>query len=146
MGQERTANVVQQLAQGKSITSIAKDIGVSRQTVHRLVKQPATLQALAQLVDEREDDIRRIFNRALRVVYSAMSAKDYAVTYKAVKKVCKDDVPTEEEMFLSPPDHYARLAAVSKFRELMVAGRPRHGTSKRKASASLPRSKRSTPR
>jgi len=107
----RRLNIVSGLVQGKSMATIAREEGVSRQTIWKQAESNDVRQILVAAVNNEWETIGRVFDRVLRVIEEAFEAR--------VMRTSKDGAAID-----LGPDHYARLAAVGTFMKLLTAGRP----------------------
>ena len=68
-------------------------------------------QLLAEFVSDERDEMHALFFRVLRTIEHAFSAR-------------REYMTKDGQIVHGGPDHYARLAAVKHFRDLLMAGRP----------------------
>lgn len=105
----RTTKVAAAVLAGEPVAAIARQEGVSRQTIYS--DMPQARQILAALVDRNIADIEVLFATFITVIREAATAN----RVEKLADGAKIDMG---------PDHYARLTAAKRFFELVQAGRP----------------------
>jgi hypothetical protein len=107
----RRRKIAAGLIAGKAIAQVARETGISRQWASREAQQPETRIELAGLLGSQHAKLERLVARAVAVIGAAMGATKVA----AIKDGGTVDLGA---------DHYARLQAVKRLLELIVACKP----------------------
>ena len=92
---------------GIRIAHIARQLGVSRSWASREAHSPGVRNILAQLIEERKEEIERLFDHSLTAIEEAFGARPVYVR--------------RGQIVDGGPDHYARLRAVAAFTKLLAA-------------------------
>lgn len=95
---------------GASISSIARDEGLSRTWVAAELASDDCRQIVIGLVNAHLPLIERLFHKSLTVIDEALDATRTAASEGGVLDL--------------GPDHFARLAGLARFLDLVRAGRP----------------------
>jgi hypothetical protein len=93
------------------VTDIAEAELISRTLSSREANTPECRQLIADFVSAEREEMHAIFYRCLCAIEHAMSAR-------------REYMTKEGQMISGGPDHYARLAATTHFRDFLAAGRP----------------------
>jgi len=107
----RRLKIASGLVHGKSMAEIAREAGVSRQTIWKQAGSADVGQIIVAAVNGEIERLTRMFDRVLSVIEEAFEAQ--------VIRAGRNG-----ELINVGPDHYARLAAGEKFIKLLTAGRP----------------------
>jgi predicted DNA-binding protein (UPF0251 family) len=110
-GNTRRRKIASGIIEGKSLAAIAREEGVSRQTIWKQMRSEEVQQIVIAAANSQRDELCELFLRALEVIREAFDAR--------LVRVGKDGAPVD-----LGPDHYARLAAVGALLKVMTAGRP----------------------
>ena len=104
-------NIAAGIVRGKSLAAIAREEGVSRQTISKQAASNEVQQIVVLAVNSQVERINGVFDRVLAVIEDAFEARLF--------RVGKDGAVVDVG-----PDHYARLTAVDRLIKLLTAGRP----------------------
>jgi hypothetical protein len=110
LGHARRLRIAAGTIQGKSLAAIAREEGVSRQTIWKQAASDDVRQIVVAAVNSELERIGRLFDQGLRVIEEAYQAR--------VIRIGRDGKPID-----LGPDHYARLAAFGQLIKVMTAGR-----------------------
>ena len=108
--QFRRLNIAAGIVGGKSLAAIAREEGVSRQTISKQAASNEVQQIVVLAVNSQVERINGVFDRVLAVIEDAFEAR--------LCRVGKDGVAVDLD-----PDHYALLPAVDRLIKLLTAGR-----------------------
>jgi hypothetical protein len=92
---------------GQSTSHIAAELDVTARRVRQLIAADETRHIIAALINDRLEIAIEFFGRSLEVIRQALRAK-----------------LRNRDGAIIGPDHYARLAAVSRLIKILTAGRP----------------------
>ena len=106
----RRIHIAGAVAAGKSITSTARELGISRESASRIANATETQQIIAMLANAHLEHASELFQAALAIIKEGFQARRTVVHKGQVVDV--------------GPDHYARLAAVAALVRILTAGRP----------------------
>jgi hypothetical protein len=95
------------LISGSKIAHIARQIGVSRSWASREAHSPGVRNILARLLEERREEIERLFDQSLTAIEEALQARRVYVR--------------RGQIVDRGPDHCARLRSVDVFVKLISA-------------------------
>jgi hypothetical protein len=112
LGHARRCRIAAGTIQGKSLAAIAREEGVSRQTIWKQAASEDVRQIVVAAVNGELERIGKLSDQGLRVIEEAYQAR--------VIRVGRDGKPID-----LGPDHYARLAAFGQLIKVMTAGRPK---------------------
>ena len=107
----RRLNIATGIIRGKSLAAIAREEGVSRQTISKQAASNEVQQIVVAAVNGQRERISALFDRLLDVIEEAFEAK--------LLRVGRNGAVVD-----LGPDHYARLTAVDRMIKLLTAGRP----------------------
>lgn len=105
----REERVAESLVQGKTVTQIAEEEGISRAWASGIANSAGVQQIITGLVNSRGERVRAIFDKTLDVIEDSYTARRAATFEGGVIDL--------------GPDHYARLTGAKRFLELTLAGR-----------------------
>ncbi len=106
----RRIHIAGAVAAGKSITSTAREFGISRESASRIANATETQQIIAMLANAHLEHASELFQAALAIIKEGFQARR-TVVHKG-------------QVVDAGPDHYARLAAVAALVRILTAGRP----------------------
>ena len=107
--QARARRTLGHLVNGGNIQSAARDLGVTRRTVHRDLASASTQALVGRLLAEREEEMQRLYGKALARVDEALDAT-------RPMPIGKDE--HGRTLWEEVPDHDKRLKAVQRFVDL----------------------------
>lgn len=108
----RGVNLAKALVSGATVKQVATAAGVSRTAVYKDLASPETAYSLRAIYRKNEEELDRLFGRALKAIDDAFGAtKTYSLPETGVL------------VATSKPDHLARLKAVAELRHILLVGR-----------------------
>ena len=106
----RRLKIAAGVLEGKSLTQIGREEGISRQTISKQLVSSDARQIIVASTDNKIDRISALFAQMLQAIGEGLEARRVQFHDGALVDC--------------GPDHYARLAAVSRLLQVLTAGRP----------------------
>ena len=114
----RTRRIAAQKAAGATVSQIAAEEGISRQWASAQANSDEVRQIITAMVDARVSRLDRLFDLCLDSIEECLTAR------KTVVLRGKDADGYTETTCDCGPDHFAAMAAVKRYLEVITAGRP----------------------